>query len=188
MISAQQITTLCWIIFLIYWLVSARSVKPTKEQTRGIGGYWHYVLLVVAFVLLQKVPVYPLTIPLLPHSSFAVGILSSVCALLGLGIAIVARRTLAGNWSGSVTFKEDHSLITTGIYRYMRHPIYTGVLLMFIGTALLVGTLGALVGFLIAFLTLWFKLKQEEDLMKRHFPRDYPAYTERVKVLIPYIF
>jgi protein-S-isoprenylcysteine O-methyltransferase Ste14 len=187
MIPAQQITNTCWVVFLLYWLVSARSVKPTKEQTDGIGGYWHYALVFFAFLLLNA-PVSPLTAPIVAPSSFAIGVLSSVCALLGLGIAIVARRTLAGNWSGSVTFKQDHTLVTTGIYGYMRHPIYTGVLLMFTGTALLVGTLGAVAGFLTMFLTLWLKLKQEEALMRRHFPRDYPVYEERVKALIPYVF
>jgi len=186
MIPAQQITIFCWLVFLIYWCISARSVKPTRERICGIGGYWHYALVFLSFLLIN-VRVFPLSISLLPRS-LAIGVLSSVCALLGLGIAIAARRTLAGNWSGSVTFKEDHTLITTGIYGYMRHPIYTGVLMMFIGTALLVGTLGALMGFLTLCLSLWFKLKQEEALMRRHFPRDYPGYAERVKALVPYVF
>jgi len=186
MISALLITNVCWLIFLLYWFVSSRSVKPTQEKVGGIGRYWHYVLLLLA-VLLFNIPVHPLTLSLISHSAVT-GILSSVFAISGLAIAIAARRTLASNWSGSVTFKRDHELITRGVYWYMRHPIYTGVLLMFVGTAILVGTLGAVLGFLVLLFTFWFKLKQEEALMERHFPRDYPAYKERVKALIPYVF
>jgi protein-S-isoprenylcysteine O-methyltransferase Ste14 len=187
MSAASFVTTACWILLLLYWVISARSVKATEERTGGIGGYWHYVFATLAFLLLQRLPVYPLSIPLLGHS-VAIDILSSVCAIGGLSIALAARRTLAGNWSGSVTFKRDHTLITTGIYRYMRHPIYTGILLMFVGTALLVGTLGAVLGFLILLVTFWLKLKQEEALMEQHFPKDYPEYKRRVKALIPYVF
>lgn len=186
MISALLITNVCWIIFLLYWVVSSWSVKPTQERVGGIGGYWHYVSIVLA-VLLFNIPVYPLTLSLVSRSA-GIAILSSVFAISGLAIAIAARRTLASNWSGSVTFKQNHTLITRGIYQYVRHPIYTGVLLMFLGTALLVGTLGAVIGFLVLFFTFWFKLKQEEALMERHFPREYPAHKRRVKALIPYVF
>lgn len=184
---SQPTITICWIIFLVYWVVSARSVKAIEERVGGIGGYWHYVLATLAFILLQKIPIYPLTIVLVPHS-VALDVVRSLLAIGGLVIAIVARRRLAGNWSGSVTFKRNHELITTGIYRYVRHPIYTGVLLMFIATALLVGTVGAVIGFFILFFTFWFKLKQEEELMIKHFPKEYPEYKRRVKALIPYIF
>jgi protein-S-isoprenylcysteine O-methyltransferase Ste14 len=168
-------------------VVSARSVKATEERVGGIGGYWHYVFATLAFVLLQRIPIYPLTIVLVPHS-VVMDVIRSLLAISGLVIAIVARRRLAGNWSGTVTFKRNHELITTGIYRYMRHPIYTGVLLMFLATALLVGTIGAVIGFFILFFTFWFKLKQEEELLIRHFTDKYLEYKRRVKSLIPYIF
>ena len=184
---ASVVTIVCWIVFLLYWVLSTRSVKATEERTGGIGGYWHYFPAALAFLLLQDIPAYPLTGPLLSPSA-VVGILSTVFAIGGLAIAIVARRTLADNWSSSVTFKRDHELVITGIYRYMRHPIYTGILLMFLGTALLVGTFGALLGLLVLFFTFWFKLRQEEALMTSHFPKDYPAYKQRVKALIPYVF
>ena len=73
------------------------------------------------------------------------------------------------------------------MYHYMRHPIYTGVLLMFLATVLLVGTLGAVLGLLIIFVGLWIKSKQEEALMVRHFPAQYPEYQRRVKALLPFI-
>jgi protein-S-isoprenylcysteine O-methyltransferase Ste14 len=87
------------------------------------------------------------TISLISHSE----LLRVVCVILvgiGLVIALLARGTLAGNWSNDVVIKVDHELITTGVYRYARHPIYTGVLLMGLGSVLLLGTLSAFLGFL----------------------------------------
>jgi protein-S-isoprenylcysteine O-methyltransferase Ste14 len=160
-------------------------VKPTEERPHGLSRYWHYVPLIVGALLLN-IPISPLNFTVVLRSD-AISILSSGCAVAGLAIALVARRTLATNWSSIVTFKKDHELITCGIYHYMRHPIYTGVLLMLLATVLLVGTLGAVLGFLIIFVGLWVKSKQEEALMERNFPAQYPEYKRRVKALIPFI-
>jgi protein-S-isoprenylcysteine O-methyltransferase Ste14 len=110
-----------------------------------------------------------------------------VLVLIGLIIAIVARRTLAGNWSKDIELKQGHELITTGIYNYVRHPIYTGVLLMGIGTVLFFGTVGILILFLWMLLYFWYKLIQEEKLLTEHFPNSYPKYKKRVKAVIPHI-
>jgi protein-S-isoprenylcysteine O-methyltransferase Ste14 len=185
MTIARVVVPVCWLIFLLYWTISARSVKPTEERPHGLSRYWHYVPLIVGALLLN-IPISPLNFTLVPRSA-VVSILSSLCAVGGLAIAHIARRTLADNWSSVVTFKRDHELVTRGIYHYMRHPIYTGVLLMVLATVLLVGTLGAVLGFLIIFVGLWVKLKQEEALMERHFPAQYPEYKRRVKALLPFI-
>jgi protein-S-isoprenylcysteine O-methyltransferase Ste14 len=186
MTIAQVVVPACWLTFLLYWVGSARSVKPTQGRPRGPGRYWHYILLIVGAILVQHLPIGPLNVTLVPRSAI-VSVLSSLCAVGGLAIALIARRTLADNWSAVVSFKRDHELVTRGIYHYMRHPIYTGVLLLYLATVLLVGTLGAALGFLIVFIGLWVKLKQEEALMERHFPREYPAYKDRTKALIPYM-
>jgi protein-S-isoprenylcysteine O-methyltransferase Ste14 len=185
MTIARVVVPVCWLIFLLYWTISARSVKPTEERPHGLSRYWHYGPLIVGALLLN-IPISPLNFTLIPRSA-TISILSSGCAVAGLAIALVARRTLAANWSSVVTFKRDHELITRGIYYYVRHPIYTGVLLMVLATVLLVGTLGAVLGFLIIFVGLWVKLKQEEALMERHFPAQYPEYKRRVKALLPFI-
>ena len=187
---AQSVLFICWIIFLGYWVVSARSVKQTEEEVGGIGGYWHWILIAIGFLAMETSSVFTFDIYLLPNlfSSVIIQILSIICSILGLTIAILARKELAENWSGSVTFKKNHELITKGVYHYMRHPIYTGVLLMIIASGLLIGTIGAVVGFVIIFLTFWFKFKQEEELMTKHFSKEYPHYKKKVKALIPYLF
>ncbi len=102
--------------------------------------------------------------------------LSNVPFLAKVGVSISA-----------LTILLIHELITTSLYRYVRHPIYTGVLLMVLATALFVGTLSAAIGFIIIVLGLWFKLRAEEKLLTKHFPKEYPAYKERTKALIPYV-
>ena len=100
---------------------------------------------------------------------------------------IWARRTLGDNWSSEVAFKQGHELVKTGPYRFVRHPIYTGLLLMCLGTAVVVGQLHSWLGFPFSCAGFWFKLKQEETLLLRHFPDDYPAYQKQVKALMPFV-
>jgi protein-S-isoprenylcysteine O-methyltransferase Ste14 len=94
---------------------------------------------------------------------------------------------LGRNWSGVVTLKEEHELIERGPYRIVRHPIYTGMLGMFAGTAIVIGYLGGFLGLLLAFASFWLKLKREEDLMLKQFPNKYAAYQLRVKRIIPFL-
>ena len=122
MTIARVVVPACWLIFFLYWTISARSVKPTEERPHGLSRYWHYVPLIVGALLLN-IPISPLNFTLIPRSA-TISILSSGCAVAGLAIALVARHTLAGNWSAVVTFKRDHELITRGIYHYIRHPKY----------------------------------------------------------------
>jgi protein-S-isoprenylcysteine O-methyltransferase Ste14 len=69
----------------------------------------------------------------------------------------------------------------------VRHPIYTGILAMFTGTAIAMGYFGGLIGLLLLFVSFWVKLKREEDLMLKHFPAKYAAYQRRVKRIIPFL-
>ena len=112
----------------------------------------------------------------------------NVTVLIGLIIALWARTVLGGNWSASVTFRDNHELIERGPYRFVRHPIYTGVLLMFCGTAIVIGRGIAFLALLILFLIYWLRLRQEEALLTRHFPEAYRRYKSRTKALIPFVW
>jgi protein-S-isoprenylcysteine O-methyltransferase Ste14 len=128
----------------------------------------------------------PLNRPLLPHTDLTMAVGAAVC-LTGLLITLWARRTLAGNWSSDVTFKENHELIRRGPYRYVRHPIYTGLFAMCVGTAIDATLLHVWIGAAVILLGFWIKLLQEERLLIRHFPDQYPQYRREVKALIPWI-
>jgi protein-S-isoprenylcysteine O-methyltransferase Ste14 len=176
-----------WIIFLVYWIVQGRRVKPAVEKQSRLSSFAYRVPLMLCGILLSfPYSRFPLGTALTPRTELTAAIGVAVCAL-GLCVTIWARRTLAGNWSNQITFKEGHELVQSGPYRFVRHPIYTGLLLMCLGTATASGQVHAWLGFLFMCAGFWIKLKQEESLMLRHFPNDYPSYKNRVKALVPFV-
>lgn len=177
----------CWVIYLLYWFISAIGVKRVAERQSRKNEFEYRLPTLIGGVLLigQNWPS-PLNAELWNRTPLIDWIGVAAC-FLGLLIAIWARRTLAGNWSATVTFKQDHELIECGPYRYVRHPIYTGILLMCVGTAICKDRLAGLLGVAILSVGFWIKLQQEEVLMRNHFPAEYPSYEKRVKRLIPFV-
>jgi protein-S-isoprenylcysteine O-methyltransferase Ste14 len=182
-----QIIFGCWIIFIVYWFISARSVKATAEQQSWQSSLAHRLPVWLSCWLLayHGFPP-PLNRVLTPNGYWAQALGAAVC-MAGLFVTVWARRTLAGNWSGDVTFKQGHELVKAGPYRFVRHPIYTGLLLMCLGSAMESGRMRSWLGVVLMAAGFWTKLKQEEKLMLRHFPDDYPAYRRQVKALVPFV-
>ncbi len=177
----------CWIIFLAWWLVSARRVKATAERQSWASAFAHRIPVGLSYVLLLNPGLPPpLNLVLTPRADWAHAAGAVVC-VFGLFVTVWARRTLAGNWSSTVTFKLGHELVTAGPYHFVRHPIYTGLLLMCLGSAIDIGRLRGWLGLALMFTGFWIKLKQEESLLLRHFPDDYPAYKKQVKALVPFV-
>jgi len=104
---------------------------------------------------------------------------------LGCAFAVWARLTLGGNWSGQVTVKANHELVTKGPYALARHPIYTGLVLASIGTTIAEGEMRCVLGIILIVLAFMIKMSQEEKLMTQTFPEEYPRYRQRVKALFP---
>lgn len=176
----------CWLVFLVYWLVSSLTVKPTAERKSFVSSLPYRGLLILGwFVTLKfRVPP-PFNWHLTPHTA-ATGAMAAAVCVLGLAIALWSRWTLAGNWSSDVRFKEGHQLMRTGPYRFARHPIYTGILLMCSAPAIQFGRVHCWLGLALIALGIWIKLKQEESLMLRHFP-EYVDYRKEVKALVPFV-
>lgn len=180
--------TVCWWLFLIIWVVSAFSVKQAKERQDWGGRVFTLVFLTVTFLLLAgkihglgiNSRIWPYSAPLL-YGAY-------LLTLAGLVTSVWARFSLGTNWSATVTFREGHELVERGPYRVVRHPIYTGFLLMIAGTAAALGNLSSLLALLVCFLGHWWKLRREEALLTKHFPDSYPPYKMRTKALIPFIF
>ncbi len=127
----------------------------------------------------------PLDFPLTPQNIVAGATAAAVC-VLGLAIALWARWMLADNWSSGVEFKQGHRLMKTGPYRFVRHPIYTGILLMCAALAMESGRLHCWLGLALICIGQWVKIRQEESLMLRHFP-GYADYRRAVKALVPFV-
>lgn len=185
-IPARLIIISCWIIFIGFWAVTAAVTKDVAERESGASRLGYALLMMAGVALLFRgfgraghhvVP-----------AETALAWIGAPLTILGLVLALWARVTLGRNWSGAVVIKRDHELIMRGPYAILRHPIYTAILLMFVGTLLAVGTIEAFVGFLLIATGLWIKMGREERLMMRQFPDDYPAYRQRVKRLIPFIW
>jgi protein-S-isoprenylcysteine O-methyltransferase Ste14 len=177
-----------WIAWGLYWIVSARGVKAPVRRESTLSRWAHYgPLFLSGWLLTDGGRIWwPLRVPFMTRSYTSFWIAAAVTAA-GLLFTIFARRHLGRNWSGSVTIKADHELITTGPYRIARHPIYTGLLIAFAGNALVVGEVRGLIAFAIAFAALWRKLRLEERFMREQFGQVYVDYSRRVAAVVPFL-
>ena len=174
----------CWGVFVAFWIISAFSVKRTKAKEPLPHRLYLVLVLVAAALLNGSVRIIHWNRAVLPHT-VATGILADFLVLVGLLIALWARVTLGGNWSARVTLKEGHELVETGPYRVVRHPIYSGLLLMVLGTVVLAGQTSGFIALVISFCGVWIKLRREEALLTNHLP-GYSEYMRRTKALVPF--
>jgi len=177
-----------WLIWLAYWIVAAIGAKETQREEGFRSRLTHYVPLAIGGILLgwPNVAGAALEERFLPRTLAGFWI-AVVLIAIGLGFSIAARVWLGGNWSGSVTIKKGHELIRSGPYALVRHPIYTGLLLALIGTALAVGKWRALIALLPFAFAIYRKMAVEERFMSDQFGGDYARYREQVPALIPFI-
>ena len=185
---AINVINACWLVFVVVWMVAATSTKRSvyRESTAQRLRYW--ILLVIAYFLLikgRRLP-YPVGVQIIPHTKATAWTGAGLC-IVGLAFTIWARGTLGRNWSGAVTLKECHELIDRGPYRLVRHPIYTGLMTMFVATVIALGHVAGIIGALLVFVSFWIKLGHEEKLMLKQFPDQYAAYQQRVKRIIPFV-
>lgn len=183
----DRIIKAIWLLFVLYWVWSARKVKAPERREpplRRFGKYW--LPLIAAGALLGPGEWYggALKWRFLPDDDM-IRSLGCAMALVGVLLAIWSRRMLGTNWSVAVQLKQSHELIERGPYRWMRHPIYSGLLLAFLGTALLIGELRGLVALAIIAVSFWFKLRLEERWLGEQFGAAYADYMRRVRALVP---
>jgi protein-S-isoprenylcysteine O-methyltransferase Ste14 len=176
-----------WAAWCLYWYIAALAAKPVRRRESVASRISHIVPLLLAVLLLVS-PRFAgaiLDTRFLPRSALLFWIGVGVM-LAGLLFAVVARRHLGGNWSGTVTLKQDHTLTRSGPYRLVRHPIYTGILLAIFGSGVIAldewrGPLAfGLVT--VAFLR---KIQVEERFMQEQFGETYTRYRKEVAALIP---
>ena len=184
----RNIITTCWGIFFLVWVLAAIFTKRTVYHESGTQRLRYLIPIIIGWFLLfrgRRLP-FPLNLQIVPQSD-ALLVLAAILCACGLIICLWARAVLGRNWSGTVTLKENHELIVRGPYRFVRHPIYTGLLTMIIGTAFELGHLGGMIGAVLVFVSFWIKLSDEEAVMLKQFPDQYPAYQQRVKRIIPFL-
>ena len=177
-----------WLAWALYWWLASRGAKAVARREPLGSWLLHVVPLLVSVALLwsDHVPVAVLNRRLSPWAPWEFWVAAFITAA-GLGFTVWARVHIGRNWSGSVTIKHGHELITTGPYSIVRHPIYTGLLVAFIGSALARGEWRGLLAVGIAWAALLRKLQLEERWMFERFGEQYADYRQRVPALIPLI-
>jgi protein-S-isoprenylcysteine O-methyltransferase Ste14 len=174
-----------WLAMGIYWEVAASKVAAEKRSESRASRLVHVVLM-QGGMLLELVPITGLG-RFMPPIVWVMT-LGAVVATLGTIVAIWSRRTLGRNWSGKITIKVDHQLIRSGPYRWVRHPIYTGILMMSTGTVLAVGTWLALLGWAMIGFAYARKMRLEEANLRVAFGADYEVYSRESRLLVPGVF
>ncbi|WP_348262213.1 isoprenylcysteine carboxylmethyltransferase family protein [Telmatobacter sp. DSM 110680] len=181
-----------WTAFVVYWRLMSANVKGTRRFEAAPSRITRLILFLVAIALLfLPESTFPWLTwlyesPLVPSEwTFFGGVVLTVAGLL---FSIWARHQLGRNWSLTVTLKDDHELIVTGPYALVRHPIYTGLLVGFLGTAIAIMQVRSILALILILIALWTKIRMEERLMRDHFGAQYDVYSQRVSALIPYVF
>jgi protein-S-isoprenylcysteine O-methyltransferase Ste14 len=179
-----------WLVVLMYWFISGLGAKKVESQESFLKRFVQYWLpLIIAILLLGPGNWFGhswLRENFIEHTNF-VGIIGLSTCIIGAIIACMSRYLLGKNWSLSIQRKENHQLIQSGIYKVIRHPIYLGLLLLFIGNAIIVGDYRGIIAIVIVFVSFWIKLKKEEKLLAETFGNQYAEYKKQTKALIPYL-
>jgi protein-S-isoprenylcysteine O-methyltransferase Ste14 len=177
-----------WLSWLVYWLVAARTAKATLRRETPWARALHVGPLFLCAILLSfpRLAPPPLGRRFLPDDILLawLGVALVAC---GLAFAIWARQHLGGNWSGTVALKSGHTLIRSGPYALVRHPIYSGLLLAILGSVVRIGEWRTLIGFALALFAIMNRVKAEDALMQQAFGAQYRDYWRGTPALLPFL-
>jgi len=175
-----------WILLGLYVAFAILRIRSTKQRQSLFTRIPHVAAMIVAFVLLLERQAHfgVLEKRFLADSQSGVwlGIGLTAC---GIVLAIWARSNLGANWSATITIRTSHSLIRTGPYARLRHPIYSGLLLAIAGTALAQGEWRGLLAFLIALVAWSIKARKEESWLREEFGVQFEEYSRHTGFLLP---
>src|ERR1700675_4345694 len=170
-----------WLFWLVYWISAAQRTALNKRMETLLEGASYRIPLAIG-VFLTVFWWMPLFLRIQSPLAAGTGLAFTVA---GMCFAVWARMHLGKYWSGRISLKENHRVIQTGPYAWVRHPIYSGLILALFGTAITLGTISAFAGFAFMLISFVRKLKIEETWLRSQFGAEYEAYQNRVKALIP---
>jgi protein-S-isoprenylcysteine O-methyltransferase Ste14 len=178
-----------WAILVIYWIYSGRRIRAVRVRESPKSRFLHLEFVVTGFAILMEGSLLP---PPLSHTIFSndlmAKLIGAILTALGIGFALWARAILGQNWSASVTLKEQHELIQVGPYKWVRHPIYTGIVGAAVGAAFVSNRVSGMIGIFYIFSAYLLKIENEELLLAGHFKETYEAYKTQTKRLIPFVY
>lgn len=181
-----RLASVAWVIFLVYWFVSAQKLKTIKKREPWNERIVYMAFMVASYALMfnDMFSVGWLGRRFVPISS-ELGAAGVAITFAGIGLAIWARWHLGQNWSAAVTVKEGHELIRSGPYGRIRHPIYTGMLVAFAGTALALGEYRGLLSLGIAIIGFFAKARKEERYLVQEFGPPFEEHIRRTGMFLP---
>jgi len=175
-----------WITFLVYWIIKAAKTRQTQRKESFASRYSVMFLLVLGYVLIlnRRAGIGVLGKRFVPNV-LPVVILGVTVTWLGVALAIWARNHLAENWSSAVTIKQGHELIRTGPYARLRHPIYSGLLLATLGSAVAIGEWRCLIGVCLVLAAYSIKARREEAMLTEQFGESFQEHRRHTGFLLP---
>lgn len=171
----------------LYWFWAARNQERVQQREPVLPRLFHIIYMVCGFVLLySKDPRLAAFNRRFLHDRPWIEMLGAVLTVAGVAFAIWARRHIGRNWSAQVTIRKEHDLIRTGPYARIRHPIYTGLLLAVVGTAIVIGEYRALLALALIFIGFTFKAKREELLLTKEFGPAFDEHRRKTGFFLPH--
>ena len=183
---AMRVSVALWLVFSVYWSIASKDKASTRSGESFLSRQLH-VIAVNAALLLLILPIPGLTQRFLPDV-VALSAAGLVIQAASIALAVWARRYLGSNWSGEVRIANGHELVRSGPYGFVRHPIYTAVVGMYIGTGLVSGQVHALVALALMMLAYWRKIGLEERALADAFPADHERYRDDTWAWIPGLY
>jgi protein-S-isoprenylcysteine O-methyltransferase Ste14 len=178
--------SVAWLTFAVVWLIAAFRTKQTQERA-PLGPRLAYGIPVLVGSYLMFVGnsdsgrLYSRIVP----RSAAIEDIGLFLTIAGIAFAMWARFYIGQNWSGAVTVKVGHELVRSGPYRWVRHPIYSGILLAIIGSALARGKAVGLLSIALFWIGFLIKSRMEEEFMRKTFGEQYIQYAQETGALVP---
>jgi protein-S-isoprenylcysteine O-methyltransferase Ste14 len=177
--------SLCFGVFVVYMAVESFRVRQGEKRRFEIR-FWIFAAGFVLVLVFRKWIAIHAGKMYWAQSTFT-DALSDIAVLMGLVVILWSRRTLGQSWSSEIVIQEHHDLIEIGPYARVRHPMYSGILLMLLGVAIYFGHYMWIVIFVCSLFGLYFKSRMEEKLLSGNFP-GYAEYEKRTKALIPFVW
>jgi len=172
-----------WVLLVLYLTIAAFEVR--KEENGHMAQRFALLFAIIAAFALPRLRVFAFVNFAPVNLTFS--LIGTILCVAGMAFLVWGRVHLGRNWSQIVTLKQNHTLVTSGPYQYVRHPMYGGGIVACLGSAMVIG--GPFVFLLFILGTLFLlRVRAEDELLARHFPDEYPKYRKRTKALIPFVW
>jgi len=186
-IVLRSLTLVILIIWRIYWFLHAKEAAIKKPKIITKSRLFEKILLVLVggYVIGNLIG-----FVIFPFNNLLFQMIGFILVIIGFTEAIIARKTLDDNWTECHEYqvKKNHELITNGIYRYVRHPIYSAALLMVSGALLVSGSFTFIFGLIIIFIACEVSAQREEKILTKNFDKKYIEYKKTTKKFIPFVY